>query len=124
MEHFEKLALYLAQHKPLLWLCYVDDIFVVWPHILEKLQILVSHLSSLRPSIKFTMKTESGSRIPFLGVLVIRNEMTLATKVYRKPIHTAAISTSSLTICNMAKTSLLDSSQRSFHHMSGMLRSA
>jgi hypothetical protein len=29
MEHFEKLALDSAQHKPSLWLRYVDDTFVV-----------------------------------------------------------------------------------------------
>jgi hypothetical protein len=28
MEHFEKLALDSAQHKPLLWLQYADDTFV------------------------------------------------------------------------------------------------
>jgi hypothetical protein len=32
MDHFEILALDSAQHKPLLWLHYVDDIFVIWPH--------------------------------------------------------------------------------------------
>jgi hypothetical protein len=32
MEHFEKLALNSAQHKPSLWLRYLDDISVVWPH--------------------------------------------------------------------------------------------
>jgi hypothetical protein len=30
MEHFEKLALDSAQHKPSVWLWYVDDMFVVW----------------------------------------------------------------------------------------------
>jgi hypothetical protein len=34
------------------------------------------------------METESDSAIPFLDVLVIRKETTLATKVYRKPTHT------------------------------------
>jgi hypothetical protein len=33
MEHFEKLALDLAQHKPPPWLHYVDDTFVAWPHV-------------------------------------------------------------------------------------------
>jgi hypothetical protein len=32
MEHFEKFTLDSAQYKPSLWLQYVDDIFVVWPH--------------------------------------------------------------------------------------------
>jgi hypothetical protein len=29
IEHFKELGFRLAQHKPLLWLCYVDDTFVV-----------------------------------------------------------------------------------------------
>jgi hypothetical protein len=31
MEHFEKLAFDWAQHKPSLWLRYIDDTFVVCP---------------------------------------------------------------------------------------------
>jgi hypothetical protein len=34
------------------------------------------------------METESDSAIPFLDALVMRQEKTLATKVYRKPTHT------------------------------------
>jgi hypothetical protein len=58
MEHFEKLALDLAQHKPSLWLRYVDDTFLVWPHGPERLQDFLSHLSSVRSSIQFTMEIE------------------------------------------------------------------
>jgi hypothetical protein len=58
MEQFEKLALDAAPYKPLLWLRYVDDTFVVWPHGLEQLHIFLGHLNSLRPSIRFTMETE------------------------------------------------------------------
>jgi hypothetical protein len=88
MEHFEKLALDSAQHKPWLWLQYVADTFVVWPHGLSQLQKFLSHLNCLRPSIQFTMETESDNAIAFLDVLVIREETTLATKVYRKPTYT------------------------------------
>jgi hypothetical protein len=88
MEHFEKLALNLAQYKPSLWLQHVDDTFVVWPHGPEWLQNFLNHLNSLRASIHFTMETESDSVIPFLDVLVIRKGMTLAIRVYKKPTHT------------------------------------
>jgi hypothetical protein len=71
MEHFEKLALDSAQHKSSLWLRYVHDKFVVWPHVPERLQEFLSHLNSLRPSIQFTMDIESDSAIAFLDVLVI-----------------------------------------------------
>jgi hypothetical protein len=83
-QHFEKLALDSAQHKQLLWLYYVHDTFVIWPHDAEGLKNFLSHLSSLRLSIQFTMDIESDSPIPFLDVLVIRKETTLGTKVYRK----------------------------------------
>jgi hypothetical protein len=81
MGHFEELALDSAQHKPLLWLQYIDNTFVVWPHGPERLQNFLSHLNSLRPSIQFTNETESDCMITFLDVLVIRKEMTLAIKV-------------------------------------------
>jgi hypothetical protein len=88
MEHFEKLVLDSAQHKPSMWLRYIDDIIVVWPHGPDRLQDFHRHLNSLRPSFQFNMEIDSDSAIPFLDVLVIRKETTLATKVYRKPTHT------------------------------------
>jgi hypothetical protein len=88
MEHFEKLALDSAQRKPSLWLWYVHDTFVVWLHGPEWLQEFLSHLNNLRPSIQFSMEIESDSVIAYFDVLVIREETTLATKVYRKPTHT------------------------------------
>jgi hypothetical protein len=42
MEHSEKLALVSAQHKPSLWLRYIDDTFVVWPHGPKRLQNFLS----------------------------------------------------------------------------------
>jgi hypothetical protein len=65
MEHFEKVALDSAEHKPSLWLRYVDGTFVVWPLSPERLQNFFSHRSSLRPSIQFTMETESDGAILF-----------------------------------------------------------
>jgi hypothetical protein len=61
MEHFEKLALDSARHKPSLWLRYLDDTFVAWPHGPERLQNFISHLKSARPSIRSTMEIVSQS---------------------------------------------------------------
>jgi hypothetical protein len=55
-KHFEKMALDSAQHKSSLWLRYVDDTFVVWPHGPKHLQNFLSHLNSLRPAIQFTLQ--------------------------------------------------------------------
>jgi hypothetical protein len=87
MKHFEKLTLDPAQHKPSLWLRYVDDKFVVWSHGPERIRNFLNYLNCSRPSVQFTLEIESGSVIPLLHVLVIRKETTLATKVYRKPTH-------------------------------------
>jgi hypothetical protein len=90
MEHFKKLGLDSAQHKPSLWLRYVGYTFAVWPHGPERLQNFHSHLSSLSPSIQFTVVTESDSAILLLYLLDIRKEMALATKVCRRHTHTLA----------------------------------
>jgi hypothetical protein len=87
MEHFEELALRTAIHRPSLWLWYVDDTFVIWPHGPDKLQFF-DHINSIRPSIQFTMQTEVDNKIPFLDVLVIRKQSAITTTVYRKPSHT------------------------------------
>jgi hypothetical protein len=88
MEHFQKLALDSAPYTPSLWLRYIDDTFVVWPHGLERLHNFLGHLNSLRTSIRFTTETESDNAISFLDVLVIRIETTLVTQGNGKPTHT------------------------------------
>jgi hypothetical protein len=72
MEHFEKLALDSEQQKPSLWLRYVDDTFVIWPHGADRLQNFLTHFNNLRSSIHFTMEIELEGAIPFLDVLVLR----------------------------------------------------
>jgi hypothetical protein len=68
-----------AQHKLSLLLRYVDDTFVVWPHGPERLHYFFIYLN---------MEIKSDSTISFLDILVISEETTLITKVYRKPTHT------------------------------------
>jgi hypothetical protein len=88
MEHFEELALKTAPHRPSLWLRYVDDTFVIWPHSPDRSQEFFYHTNSIRPTIQFTMETEANNKIPFLDVHVIRKQSSIITTVYRKPTHT------------------------------------
>lgn len=47
------------------------------------------HLNSINPSIRFTVETEKNNTIPFLDILIMREEDgSLETTVYRKPTHT------------------------------------
>ena len=88
MEAFEERALESAVLRPRLWLRYVDDTFVLWPHSAEELDTFQDHLNSQHPAIQFTMEKESNGKIVFLDVLVERKGSKLSTGVYRKKTHT------------------------------------
>jgi hypothetical protein len=57
MQHSEELALG-SEHQLSLRIRCVKGIFIFWPHGSERLQNILSHLNSLRPSFQFTMETE------------------------------------------------------------------
>ena len=87
MECVEERALRSFRKKPRFWKRYVDDtLTVVQKDVLEDFH---RHLNSVEPSVKFTVETEADEQIPFLDVLVIRNDDgSIDTTVYRKPTHT------------------------------------
>ena len=87
MEYFEEMALGSTSLKPSMWLRYVDDTFILWPHQ-EDVQILLDHVNSIRISIQFTMEKEQDNKLPFLDVLVTRTEQGFRSSVYRKPTFT------------------------------------
>ena len=60
-EYFEEMALGSTSIKPSMWLRYVDDTFILWPHK-EDVQILLDHVNSIRPSIQFTMEKEQDNK--------------------------------------------------------------
>ena len=87
MEYFEEMALGSTSLKPSMWLRYVDDTFILWPHQ-EDVQILLDHANSIWPSIQFTMEKEQDNKLPFLDVLVTSTEQGFRSSVYRKPTFT------------------------------------
>ena len=54
MDRFETKALINWPLKPLLWLRFIDDIFMIWTHGEDKLQEFITYLNGIHPSIKFT----------------------------------------------------------------------
>ena len=87
MVFFEELALRTAPTKPRLWKRYVDDTCcIVKKGTVEE---LLTHLNSVRPSIRFTVEVEKDGRLPFLDTLLQRrDDGSLDVTVYRKPTHT------------------------------------
>lgn len=89
MQNFEKNALEATTTKPKLWLRYVDDTFIIWPHGEEKLEKFLREINSIHQNIQFTMEKENNGKLPFLDVLVSRNKNgKLGHGIYRKPTHT------------------------------------
>ncbi|XP_071784259.1 uncharacterized protein [Asterias amurensis] len=70
MEEFESSSLLTADLRPSLWLRYVDDTFVVWPHGQDSLHEFLQYLNQKHSSINFTMEQEHSGKLPFLDVLI------------------------------------------------------
>jgi hypothetical protein len=88
MEHFEEMALEGVNQKPICWLRYVDDMFVIWPHGPGKLSDFLDHLNSVHENIQFTMEMERNGHLPFLDIDMYRKpDGSLGHKVYCKPTH-------------------------------------
>ena len=84
MEYFEEMALGYTSLKPSMWLRYVDDTFILWPHQ-EDVQTLLDHVNSIQPSIQFTMEKEQDNKLPFLNVLVTCKEWEFRSSVIVSP---------------------------------------
>lgn len=86
MEAVESRALSSFAVPPKVFLRYVDDCFCVLQR--EALPAFTSQLNSIEHSIQFTVEEESEGCLPFLDVLVKREDGHLKFSVYRKSTHT------------------------------------
>ena len=76
-------------HKPFTWWRFLDDIFCIWTGTLEQLHEMFETMNNFHPTIKFTMDIMENNTIPFLDVLVKKEEdHTVTTDVYYKPTDT------------------------------------
>ena len=73
--------------KPLVWLRYIDGIFLIWTHGRAKLETFIQHANIFHPTIKFTFNISS-THIPFLDVMVRLLGSSLHTDLYSKPTDT------------------------------------
>ena len=87
MEDIEHRALATFHIPPRFWRRYMDDTCTALPH--DLVDPFHEHLNSLELHIQFTVERESGGQLPFLDVLLTREEGgTMSTEVHRKPMHT------------------------------------
>ena len=58
---------------PLEWIRYIDDIFAVWPHVLESLMAFLNHINHFHPTIKFDYEYSDKS-VHFLDTTIYFND--------------------------------------------------
>jgi hypothetical protein len=85
MADFEEKWVYNYNPQPILWLRYIDDIFMIWNHDKSSLDSFLSYLNSCHHSIKFTSEV-SQTNLSFLDTMVhIDHQGQLFTDLYCKP---------------------------------------
>ncbi|GFR76762.1 hypothetical protein ElyMa_003951300, partial [Elysia marginata] len=62
-----------SPHQPLIWLRYIDDIFLIWTHGSSTLDQFLTHANNFHPTIKFTSEI-SPLKIPFLDIELAINK--------------------------------------------------
>ena len=72
MEELEDQTLEAATLRLRMWVRYVDDTFVLWPHYEKYLVNFHQHLNLQHPAIQLTMEREQQNKIAFLDVLVAK----------------------------------------------------
>ena len=86
MKEIECRALSSFHTPPHFWWRYVDDKCTVLPR--DLVESFHEHLNSIDPNIQFTVERESEGQLPFLDVLLTReDDGSISTSVFRKP-HT------------------------------------
>ena len=82
--------------RPIIYRRYVDDTFLIFRKK-EHVMLFFNYLNSKHPKIKFT-KEEGNKRLPFLDLLLEKNNTKLDISVYRKPTFTG-LGTNYLSAC-------------------------
>ena len=84
MGSFEDEYVYTYHLQPTLYIRYIDDIFMLWQHGADELEIFHQYLNTRVPTIKFT-KEFSSEEVSFLDLKVRNIGNVLETDLYSKP---------------------------------------
>ena len=84
--------------KPIYYRRYVDDTFLIFDDE-SKIDKFFQYINNQHTKIRFTIEKERNHQIPFLDVLVTKENNHLSTEVYRKPTYTG-LGTHFLSCCS------------------------
>ena len=86
MHCLETSFLYIYPTPPIVWLRFIDDIFMIWINGEQQLKRFLEILNHHHPTIKFAY-TMNKNEITFLDTIVYRSpNHRLYTRIYHKPI--------------------------------------
>ncbi len=77
-----------TKNKPKIWIRYVDDIFCVFNIDRKNIDQFLQRINNWHKNLRFTIGYEQDASLAFLDVLVIRENDSFSTTIYRKPTHT------------------------------------
>ena len=75
------------EHRPLIWIRFRDDVFVLWTHGQHLLDKFLEWLNTLLPGILFT-KVQSSQGVSFLNTFIYLIGHILHTRPFSKPCDT------------------------------------
>ena len=88
LRKIEEIAFSIAPMVPSFYKRYVDDGFTAWEGQKTDIVSFVDTLSSIQPTIKFTIEFENDAqKLPYLDVLIAKSEGSFVCSIYRKPTH-------------------------------------
>ncbi|CAF4585684.1 unnamed protein product [Rotaria socialis] len=88
MSELEENIINFTGKKPSVFYRYVDDIFMIFHGTQREIDLFVKFMNNIEPTIKFTLEIQKENKLPFLDVMIERNNLELITYVYRKPTDT------------------------------------
>ena len=83
MNEVETSFLEAQEMKPLVWFRYIDDVFFIWTHRQEKLDLFLEELNRCNSYLKFTYESSKTS-ISFLDLKVSLSNRDLSTDLHIK----------------------------------------
>ena len=85
MAYFEEIHVYTYPKRPMFWVRFIDDIFMIWEHGQSELDIFLKYLNRVHATIKFTSES-STQEVSFLDTQVkLQGDGTITTDLYTKP---------------------------------------
>ena len=84
MGDFEETFVYTYDKQPILYLRFIDDIFMIWQHDMPSLLDFIHHINTRMENITFTHEI-SQDKVSFLDTWVILQHNTIVTDLYSKP---------------------------------------